>query len=73
MDESLTKIKIRIKKEAVPELMQELVEDLMDACVDYGFGQHMHCASETCIPHQTLNDAAEKLYNAISMLLEKKK
>jgi hypothetical protein len=65
------KFKIRIKKNAVPELVWELVEDLMDAGVDYGAGHHF-CCDDGCPYQENLNNAAEKLHNAIQTLMEKK-
>ena len=65
------KFKIKVKKNAVPELVWELVEDLIDTAVDYGAGQHFHCGG-VCPYQENLNDAAEKLHNTIQTLMEKK-
>lgn len=51
------------------ELAHELVEELIDAATDLGFGQ-ANPLTETKTLEYNLNQAAEKLYNALDVLTE---
>jgi len=58
-----------LKELATRALLYELVEDLIDAATDLGVGQANPMVDATPLEYN-LNQAAEKLYNALNALTE---
>jgi hypothetical protein len=57
----------QLKAATTPRLLHELVEELIDAAVDLGVGQARGFDTQNL--DENLNQAAEKVYNAIEALV----
>lgn len=59
----------RLRELMTKQLTYELVEDLIDAATDLGVGQANPMVDTRCL-ELNLNQAVEKLYNALDTLAE---